>query len=489
MKIRIFTEGSKKIGFGHITRCMSIYQAFQEKGLDTELIVNGDRSIEKVMEGTDYKLINWLQTDKLHSIIQDADIIVVDSYLAKLELYEIISKESLGVYIDDNNRINYPIGIVVNGSINAEKLQYPEKNGIKYLLGCRYMPLRMEFWSVVPKKIKRKIQSIMITCGGEDIRNMTPMILKTLEKEFPELKKNIIIGRGFNNIKEIKKLKSENVNLILYPDAEGMKETMLQSDLAISAGGQTLYELARLGTPTLGVVVSSNQLHNVKNWEEKGFCKYLGLWNNDNINKKVVKEIKGVKDYDLRKQMSETGKSVVDGLGALRIVKKSLNEYYLKNGFNLRKAEIHDMVNIHKLSNDLEIRKNSFKTAMISFPDHTKWFKNKLKDENSLFLICESNNKLAAQIRFEIKDDTATISISISEEFRGVGMGYFLMNPALKILKKFSKIKFVKAYIKKTNIISSKFFEKSGFKLTKSVLIDGNEAFEYVYILSDKNEY
>jgi len=31
MKVFIITEGSKNTGFGHITRCLSLYQAFEEK--------------------------------------------------------------------------------------------------------------------------------------------------------------------------------------------------------------------------------------------------------------------------------------------------------------------------------------------------------------------------------------------------------------------------------------------------------------------------
>ena len=31
-KVIILTEGGKKVGFGHITRCISLYQAFEEKG-------------------------------------------------------------------------------------------------------------------------------------------------------------------------------------------------------------------------------------------------------------------------------------------------------------------------------------------------------------------------------------------------------------------------------------------------------------------------
>jgi len=40
MKVFIITEGSKNIGFGHITRCISLYQVFEERGILPEFIIN-----------------------------------------------------------------------------------------------------------------------------------------------------------------------------------------------------------------------------------------------------------------------------------------------------------------------------------------------------------------------------------------------------------------------------------------------------------------
>jgi len=40
LKAFIITEGSKNIGFGHITRCISLYQAFEERGIIPEFIIN-----------------------------------------------------------------------------------------------------------------------------------------------------------------------------------------------------------------------------------------------------------------------------------------------------------------------------------------------------------------------------------------------------------------------------------------------------------------
>ena len=45
MKVFIITEGGKDIGFGHITQCLSLYQAFKEKGILPKFIINGDNNI------------------------------------------------------------------------------------------------------------------------------------------------------------------------------------------------------------------------------------------------------------------------------------------------------------------------------------------------------------------------------------------------------------------------------------------------------------
>ena len=321
MKVFILTEGGKNIGFGHITRCLSLYQAFEERGIKPKFIVNGFKDIEHLLNGENYQLLNWIEKpDKVFELIKDADIAIIDSYLADISLYEKLSNlVKILVYIDDNKRIDYPKGIVVNGGIYAEELDYRRKNEITYILGTKYTPLRKEFWEVPEKKIREKIESIMVTFGGDDAKNMTPKTLKFLNKEYSNLKKNIIIGNDFQNIDKIKKEADKSTNLIYYPDAEKMKEIMLESDIAISAGGQTLYELARVGVSTIGVCVAENQLGNVKGWKRANFLEYTGWHNKIDILEKIKNSIKFLEDEKERKSKSKIGRGFVDGKGSLRI--------------------------------------------------------------------------------------------------------------------------------------------------------------------------
>ena len=46
MNVVILTEGGKDIGFGHVTRCSSIYQAFEQFHIVPKFIINGDDSVK-----------------------------------------------------------------------------------------------------------------------------------------------------------------------------------------------------------------------------------------------------------------------------------------------------------------------------------------------------------------------------------------------------------------------------------------------------------
>jgi len=324
MKVIILTEGNKKIGFGHITRCISLSQVFEEKNIAPELIVDSDDAAETLLEGKKYHRFNWrTNKDRLFKLVGDADVIIVDSYLADAGIYNRLSgMVRVPVYIDDNKRLNYPQGIVVNGCVHAEKIRYPNKNKVKYLLGSRYIPLRSGFKEAPKKRIRKKVKNILITFGGVDKAKTTVKIMEFLKKEYPEFIKNIVVGSGFAHAKKIMRMRDGNTNIIRKTDAEGMKKVMLESDVAISAGGQTIYELAAMGVPTIALAVADNQVNSLMEWQKLGFIKFTYL-RQDFIDQ-VRLFLKEIMDMKVRMRSSAVAKRYVDGKGAVRIVNKIL---------------------------------------------------------------------------------------------------------------------------------------------------------------------
>jgi len=324
MKVLIFTEGGKGMGFGHITRCTALYEAFKEKRVIPTLIVNSDSSVKNILKGRKRKVSNWLQEgNKLENLIRNANIVIIDSYLAGLDFYKKISQKiNLCVYIDDNKRLNYPKGVVINGTIYANELVYPKKKNITYLLGTKYTPLRKEFWSVPQKNINKRMQNILVTFGGNDIQGMTLKAIKYLTNNFPRLHKKVIIGAGFKNIKAIEKSKDDNTVLYYCPTTNEMVKIMLDSDIAISASGQTLYELARIGVPTIAIGMAKNQIDNIKGWRKAGFIEYVGQFDDRMALDRMCRGINRFFSYEERRRSKEIGRRMMRFIGARNIIDK-----------------------------------------------------------------------------------------------------------------------------------------------------------------------
>jgi len=321
VKVTILTEGGRDIGYGHITRCTSICQAFEEIGKQSQLVVSGDETIEDLRNGKNYKIFNWLDDQQLlFEILDNTNIVFIDSYLAEQGIYERISEQvETAVYFDDDLRIDYPKGFVLNGAIFAEELPYPKKEDVTNLLGTMYTPIRREFWDTPPKLIRKEVETFMVTFGGSDMCNVTPKVQKVLNKTYPYLQKKIIVTRFFANMSEIKKLRDKNTELIYEPDANELHKIMQESDIAISAGGQTLYELARVGVPTIGICIAQNQLQNVKGWSKSGLLEYIGWYNNKDIQSKLIAALEKTKSYNKRIGCSKKTRELIDGKGPRRV--------------------------------------------------------------------------------------------------------------------------------------------------------------------------
>lgn len=307
MKVIFLTEGGKKLGFGHIVRCAGIREAFAEKGIESEFIVNADDTVNGVLRDINHRICDWEnEKDKAFAAITKDDIVIIDSYLADLKAYKEISKRARkAVYLDDHNRLNYPEGIVINSAIYAPELDYPRSNGNRYLLGPRYISLRKEFWDISQKKKPAKLRTILITFGGMDFSGLIDKIVNALEGKF---------NYTFNCIDSNKK-KMDPLTFL---------QSILESDLCITGGGQTVYNLARCGVPTIGVCLSENQLRNLKSWDKTKFLEFIGGHKDNDLPGKIEKFLEGPQFVKFLSR-GKIGQKYIDGQGARRVVRAVLN--------------------------------------------------------------------------------------------------------------------------------------------------------------------
>ena len=153
--------------------------------------------------------------------------------------------------------------------------------------------------------------------------------------------------------------------------------------------------------------------------------------------------------------------------------------------FKVRLANEGDVKKIFELSNDPIVRQNSFNSDLIKWEDHIKWFKNKIKDKDCVYFIVEDEaGEFIGQVRFDrLLDvqDEYFIGISISENFRGMGLGSLILKDTSNRLLQDYKARKINAYIRDANSVSIKSFLRTGYKVHKKELINGIKSLRLGY--------
>jgi UDP-2,4-diacetamido-2,4,6-trideoxy-beta-L-altropyranose hydrolase/UDP-4-amino-4,6-dideoxy-N-acetyl-beta-L-altrosamine N-acetyltransferase len=252
---------------------------------------------------------------------QHWDIIIIDTYEVSPAYLEEWTARAKTVYIDDLNAFPYPTNMILNGNLTAQLLHYkPTFSAQKLLLGQPYLLLRPEFVNLPKREATPVPKRLLLTTGASDPANVTCRLLNWLlaDKRFDTLQFDVIIGPAFNNPDEILKLAAPHTRINCYQNPKNMPEIMLQADIAISAGGSTLYELAACGVPTLGFIYSENQQDLVSYMDELGYLVSLG-WQQDVTPTNLTTNLATlIADYPTRQTMVPKLQSLIDGQGPRR---------------------------------------------------------------------------------------------------------------------------------------------------------------------------
>jgi len=104
-----------------------------------------------------------------------------------------------------------------------------------------------------------------------------------------------------------------------------------------------------------------------------------------------------------------------------------------------------------------------------SEPTSMEAVKKSLKSDRRLILICEHNTAIAGASTIKKRDHKGIISITISPNFQGKGLGKKLLSASMKAARKKFCTKVFISNIYSENTSSIKFFEKNGFLLAGKI--------------------
>lgn len=320
---------NNKIATGHLMRCLSIADAAKQCGEATTFLLADEQAVE-ILRSRGHQFIvlhtQWNDMDAelqaIENVISERKIdkILIDSYQVTENYLKQLTEWVTTFYIDDLNAFIYPVDAIICYANYWEKFDYfshyPDK---KLFLGTQYAPLRAEFSNCSPKQMKSKAENLLLLSGGTDHFDMLDRLLQRIDKEQYRWI-DVICGTYYSKYEMICQKYSAYTNIRIHMSVTDMKDYMEQADLAVTAGGTTLYELCAVGTPTISYSIADNQLENVKKFQEDGLVDYAGDVRFDDVMEHIIGYLKEYYDNKrLRQERSIKMQKLVDGKGARRI--------------------------------------------------------------------------------------------------------------------------------------------------------------------------
>ncbi len=324
----IRVDANETIATGHMMRCLSIADAAKDFGEDTTFIMADERADMLVKSKGYHSVILHTQWDdmdgeieKMLDIIRKNSIshLLIDSYQVTEKYLMSLSEETKVTYIDDLDKFIYPVDTLICYAAYYDKFNYASKySDTKLLLGTKYVPLRREFCGLKKKLIHDRIERILVLSGGTDRMNVLQQILDAAVS-FENIHIDAICGIYNPNFDMLCKRYDSCENISLHRSTDNIISYMQSADVAISAGGTTLYELCACGTPTISYIIADNQIDNASWFAENGVIALAGDARKDDIDTNLNEILEKYRDSAYRRMLSEKMQQIVDGHGAERI--------------------------------------------------------------------------------------------------------------------------------------------------------------------------
>ena len=263
MRIVVRADSSKTMGFGHITRSLTLARALQDAGADVVSVGQGMREgIALSSSFQDLQIIERAPShdaDEVEQILAlQPDGVVTDGYHFSRNFFEQLDKASIPyAAIDDNGEteaIN-PIAIH-NQNPHANRELYGDFfDEPLFMLGLNFALLRPEVTKLAAKPHK-KSGKIVVSLGGTDSENLTvPITSALIDSGY-----GVAINERFKDALNRARNDVGHSDKIEFFPPQMFLKTLRSAKLAVLGAGTSLWEANALGTPAVGVIVAENQV-------------------------------------------------------------------------------------------------------------------------------------------------------------------------------------------------------------------------------------
>lgn len=292
----LLADAGPAVGLGHISRCGAVGVALRCRGFRTRCLAHGLAGpLER--DGLD-----WEPLDARDATTMAADTVIADGYrLPSLLLEEHARRAPLVVL---HEHVPAPPGAALVVAAAGD----PQTGSAAQLRGFRYAALRPCFWGLPEHRPRASAKRVLVTTGATDPEGAGAAFAEAVRAALPTARVRLIVGPYAQAVE------TPGVELVQAPDS--LLGELLATDVCVTAGGQTLLEVAATGTPAVAVPLATNQRAQT---ERAATADAVWLAAGEDAACVACAVASLAEDASARERMSACGQALVDGYGALRI--------------------------------------------------------------------------------------------------------------------------------------------------------------------------
>lgn len=456
MDIAFRVDASNQIGTGHCMRCLALADVLTQRGARVRFVSRylpvhlRERISAKGLEfrlldgGPDHVVraapphAHWLGVAQVKDAQDTVDALadrswdwlVVDNYALDAE-WESALRKVVGkvLVIDDLADRRHDCDVLLDQNLYAEMdSRYSGKvpANCRLLLGPHFALLRDEF-RLVRENVKPRtgpVKRLLVFFGGVDAENLTTPAIEALASiQGREWQVDVVIGAQHAHRDKILATCSGQ-GYLCHVQTGRMAELMAAADLAVGAGGVSIWERCCLGLPALSICAADNQDRQIVDAAAEALL-YSPQLEGD-ITTAISRHVTAlIENPLLRNAISRCGMKAVDGHGVIRVA-----GVMGCCGTVMRIARQEDSANLFKWRNHPSVRMASRDPGEISWTGHQNWFTSVLNDSDRTLLIGERGGVPVGVVRFDVRDDQAAVSIYLVPDAGNSGLGRDLLQSA-----------------------------------------------------------
>lgn len=494
MNVAIRVDSSERIGAGHLARCLALADALRSRGAVVLFVCRslpGDLS--NLVRRSGFELISleqpsesvetgeptfWLggitgEQDADECLRRFADLgrnidwLVADNYGVDVN-WERRLRPRVGrlAVIDDLANRDHDCDLLIDPNLQSEELdRYSGRIPFESLrlIGPQYALLRDEFAKQRGTLRVRDgvVRRILIFFGGTDPTNETSKALDAIRSlERDDLELDVVVGATAPHRASVHERCALDPHIRIHEQTNQMARLLRDADLAIGAGGTSMWERCAMGIPSIVIAVADNQVPASEMMNDQGRAFYIGRSCEVTVSE-LSRILSGVLQIpQLLRSMSSRSAKLVDGGGARRVA-----GIMCAPDIRLRAAGPCDCKLLYEWRNDPDSLRNSHNSALIRYETHEGWFSRTLSDGNRVLLIAEAEQQCIGVLRYDLHGSHALVSINLAPGWRGRGLGAWILQIGARWLARNRPgLHEIRAEILPANRASQTIFKQAGYQ-------------------------